>query len=150
MKTAVYIALILFRIAASYSSLVLLAWELDHIVRVYSHGRVEVVLGVWFCLFWASGIFPTAKLMLRRQGSRRVLMLLLATGFAFHDCRFLLPLRYMQLVYGDNSDVNFLYSGQYWLIALYGFVPPVVCFFEYLWMRHCKKALLEPIPAPLA
>ena len=140
MRIAAHIALVLFRIPASYLSLFVLAWELDETVRAY--GRVGVVLGVFFCLFWASGIFPTAKLMLRRQGPRRALVLLLATGFVFHVCRFLLPLRYVQLVHGDNSGTNSLYSGDNWIIALYGFVPPVVCLFEYLSMS--RGAVTKP------
>ncbi len=143
MKIAVFISLVFFRIVASYISLFLLAWELDEFIRAYGHGRVDVVFYVLFCLFWTSGIFPTAKLMLRKKVSRRALMLLLVIGFLFHVCRFLLPVRYVQLVFGDDWRTLDLYSGSYWIIALYGFAPLLVCLFEYLWMR--RSTVTKPV-----
>ena len=159
MKTAVHTVLVLFRIAASYLSLFLFVCEWIRFEHGYVQGSFDFALSVLFCLFWVAGIFPNAKLMLRSRGCRRGLVVLLASGFALHLFRYLLPFRYEQLLHMGGKNIEYVMDGSamansidIWsedncLLVLMGFVPAVVCLVEYLWMRH--RAVTKPaIPNP--
>ena len=160
MKTAIHTVLVLFRIAASYLSLFLFVCEWIRFEHGYVQGSFDFALSVLFCLFWVAGIFPNAKLMLRSRGCRRGLVVLLASGLALHLFRYLLPIRYEQLLYIGGKTSEYLmdvsdmqnsiniWSEENCFLVLMGFVPPLVCWLAYLWMRHCKKAPPEPPPVP--
>ena len=95
-------------------------------------------------------MFPTAKLMVRWKGTRLALGLLLATGFVIHVFRYFMPAHYLHLVGGKADlswNIRYLWSDDNFVIALHGLVPPLVCWFEYLWMR--RSPVTKPaVPNP--
>ena len=143
MRIAAYTSLILFRIASSYTSLVVVC----AIVSRFEHGDIrggrDFLASTVSILFWLIGVFPISKFMLRSERFLLMAKLIVALGLTIHLFRFLSPLRYDQLVLGDyKGDVSY---GDRWapeivLFMVLGCAPALSVWFERLHRQSNRKA----------